>query len=109
MNEDIGNMSDGYHTFNELYEHRHALMLHLMAFTNDRGWDSWVSKKHDDGSEMEGWFIAGVKLFTGKTITYHMPDRLWDLAAKCGKVLDKAPKWDGHTSSDVIKRLMEAV
>ena len=108
MSENTGSISDGYHTFDELYEHRHALMFNLMAERNDTK-RAWISLKHYDGSKMEGWFIAGVQLWTGKTITYHMPDRLWEKASKCAKVLPNAPKWDGHTSLDVVKRLMEAV
>ena len=97
-----GETSDGYHTFNELYEHRHALFLALASLT-----DSWMSKKHHDESEMDGWFIAGLELQTG-TITYHLPMRLWDACVKTGaEVRPKAPKWDGHTSKDVVERLMK--
>ena len=96
----IGEVSDGYHTFNELYEHRHALFLNLM-----QGRNSWISKLHDDGSSMEGWFVAGIHLDSGM-VTYHLPERLWDKAcAVCKEVLDKAPFWDRHTSKDVIDRL----
>lgn len=97
-----GETSDGYHTFNELYEHRHALFLALASLT-----DSWMSKKHHDGSEMDGWFIAGIKLRSGD-ISYHLPMRIWDDCVKTGaEVLPKAPKWDGHTSNDVVDRLMK--
>lgn len=98
--ENTGEISDGYHTFNELYEHRHALFLNLM-----QGRNSWVSKLHDDGSSMDGWFVAGIHLDSGM-VTYHLPERLWDKAcAVCKDVLDKAPFWDGHTSKDVVDRL----
>ena len=49
---DPGEVSDGYHTFNELYEHRHALFLALMKAYPQ--W-SWYSGKHHDGSEWQGW------------------------------------------------------
>ena len=99
-----GETSDGYHTFNELYEHRHALFLALVRSSLDI---SWMSKKHHDESEMEGWFIAGLELQTG-TITYHLPMRLWDACVDTGaEVRYKAPKWDGHTSKDVVERLMK--
>ena len=97
-----GETSDGYHTFNELYEHRHALFLALASLT-----DSWMSKKHHDESEMEGWFIAGIWFWEGD-ITYHLPMRLWDACVKTGaEVRHKAPEWDGHTSKDVVERLMK--
>lgn len=97
-----GEVSDGYHTFNELYEHRHALFLNLMKLMPS---DSWFSRKHSDGSEMEGWFIAGINLKTGM-VTYHLPDRLWNVAKKTGANLREiGAAWDGHTSKDVIFRL----
>lgn len=101
-----GETSDGYHTFNELYEHRHALFLALLSI---KVTGKWMSKKHDDGSEMDGWFIAGINsVWGGDSISYHLPMRLWDSCVKTGAdVLPNAPKWDGHTSKDVIDRLMK--
>lgn len=90
----IGEFSDGYHTFNELYEHRHLLFSKLAE---------WKSKLHSDGTMFDGWFIAGIGEEEGKQITYHIPMRLWDIF-RC-KELDKAPKWDGHTPNDVLNRL----
>lgn len=102
-----GETSDGYHSFNELYEHRHALFFALMLSNGDER-KAWMSKLHDDGSSFDGWFIAGMGLSTG-LITYHLPMRLWDRFASAGfDVLEKAPKWDGHTSNDVINRLYTA-
>lgn len=103
---DMGEVSDGYHTFNELYEHRYILFIALMKA--DVGL-SWRSRKHDDGSSMDGWFIAGIKFFEGWTITYHLPDRLWSLLDRNFLIAtpDRAPKWDGHTSDDVLARLRE--
>lgn len=95
---DKGEISDGYHTFNELYEHRHAL---FSVICNQ--FHGWKSKKHHDGTMFEGgWFIAGVNTPQGQA-TYHIPIRLWD-DFKC-KELDQAPKWDGHTADDVIDRI----
>lgn len=92
-----GETSDGYHTFNELYEHRHALFSIVVNV-----YDGWKSRKHSDGTEWEGWFIAGVQTPQGQA-TYHIPERLWE-AYKCTE-LETAPEWDGHTSADVIDRL----
>lgn len=99
-----GETSDGYHTFNELYEMRHALFIALASSMLEI---PWMSKKHHDGSEMDGWFIAGIPLKEG-TISFHMPMRLWDTCANGAfVVISHAPKWDGHTSKDVIDRLMK--
>lgn len=105
MKEINGSTSDGYHTFDELYEHRHALFLNLMKV-----YDSWISTKHNDGTSFDDWFIAGITLDSGRDITYHLPARLWGYACKTGaKVLERAPVWDGHTSQDVVKRLYEEI
>lgn len=109
-NVDTNKISDGYHTFGELYEHRIALFI---ALCNHRGClfvdheetpaDTWKSMKHGDGTEWEGWFIAGIGTEKGKQISYHLPIKYWDDLNV--EVLDKAPEWDGHTPDDVIKRL----
>lgn len=100
MKNDIGETSDGYHTFNELYEHRHMLFMALCTICHGV---SWKSKKHNDGTEMEGWFIAGLINPENKQITYHLPIRLWDSFHVYEFSI--APKWDGHTSADVLERL----
>ena len=99
-----GATSDGYHTFDELYEHRHALMLAVMLVEFP---SAWFSRKHADGTSMDGWFIAGVDLPAG-TITYHLPERLWDAAMCSGAVLlSQGKPWDGHTSNDMVSRLLK--
>lgn len=96
-----GATSDGYHTFDELYDHRIALFIALITTTDLY---SWRSFKHDDGSKYDGWFIAGIDLPTG-TISYHLPEKYWDRLTGYCEPLDKAPKWDGHTPADVVERL----
>ncbi len=101
---DPGEISDGYHTFNELYDHRCTLFLALMASNPAL---SWISAKHHDGSEWEGWFIAGMELPTGD-VTYHLPNSMMGAAMQTGcRVLDCGKEWDGHTAADVVKRLRE--
>lgn len=92
-------VSDGHHTFKELYDHRHALFIALLSVMDH----AWKSLKHDDGSSFEGYFIAGIEL-NGKMISYHLPNELW--AYVHATPLDCAPKWDGHTPADVVERLM---
>ena len=95
-----GELSDGYHTFNELYEHRHTLFTALCRCNPAL---AWRSKLHSDGTMFDGWFIAGLMTPAGNA-TYHIPIRLWDDLAGVSE-LPNAPEWDGHTSDDVIKRL----
>lgn len=117
---EIGNFSDGYHTFDELYEHRCLLFLLFAASYNEQ-LDSlekqtvvdldheskyaWWSHYHHDGSFMEGWVIAGVKL-RDKMITYHLPVKYVNQLGKHLRYLDRAPEWDGHTSQDVLDRML---
>ena len=93
---------DGYHTFDELYDHRIALFIALVNSVPENVERVWKSKKHFNGTEWKGWFIAGMEI-KGQQISYHLPiDKWYQLHVQA---LDKAPVWDGHTSDDVIKRL----
>jgi len=98
-------VSDGYHTMDELYEHRITLFIALCKqYTRATGFRPWRSKLHADGSSFEGWFILGLMDEPGKQITYHLPLSKWDDVA-FADTRDKAPEFDGHTPDDVIKRL----
>lgn len=96
-----GETSDGYHTFNELYHHRAILFA---TICNEHPDIAWKSLKHDDGSMYKDMFIVGINTPTGQA-TYHydvMP--YWDLFHVTE--LSNAPKWDGHSPSDAINRIM---
>jgi len=100
--------SDGYHTFRELYDHRRALTAALAAAASTADPSgSWRSKAHhpDDTPIFDGYFIAGIKLFTG-TITYHYALKHWDDFVAVPEV-EHAPKWDGATPADTVTRLLE--
>src|SRR5262245_21988552 len=100
----VGNdISDGYHTFNELYEHRFELFIALCRLALP-DYYVWRSRQHHDGSMFEGWFILGINTQPGKQITYHLPLSRWDDILGI-ETLDRAPEWDGHTAEDVLKRL----
>lgn len=93
-------VSDGYHTFSELYAHRILLFITLMKCNKII---SWKSRLHSDGTKYEGWFIGGMKLPSGD-ITYHMPNNYWEMLTDI-ETLEQSPEFDGHTSDDVLKRL----
>ena len=100
--ENVGDVSDGYHTFSELYDHRCHLFIALMR-SNPK--ISWRANNHGDGTMFPGWFIAGMDLPTGQ-ISYHLPLWMWEMLDGCSvATTNKAPEWDGHTPSDVVKRL----
>lgn len=99
---DPQSVSDGYHTFEELYRHRNLLFLSLIAQNRET---AWISRVHENGTSFSGYFIAGIQLPSG-TVTYHLPEILWDLTVRLKpEVKLRAPKWDGHTSEDVSIRL----
>lgn len=106
-----GQLSDGYHTFDELYEHRIILFIALChVITNSANtpvpdYVPWKSRKHSDGSEWDGWFVAGIGKEKGSMLTYHLPNRLWNKIWV--EELTTAPEFDGHTPTDVLKRLSE--
>lgn len=96
----VEKMSDGYHTFADLYEQR-LILSAALAKNNPY---AWKSKRHEDGSVPfgGGWFIMGFDTDEG-CYTYHYELKDWDLF-QC-KELDKGKPWDGHTSKDVRRLL----
>jgi hypothetical protein len=105
-----GETSDGYHTFNELYEHRFELWINLCRYfiQGKASYDNrnvWMSKLHSDGTLFDGWFIMGIGKEKGSQITYHLPMKRWEECEKISEVLEKAPPFDGHTSKDILERL----
>ena len=97
---DVEKISDGYHTFADLYEQR-LILSAALAKNNPY---AWKSKRHEDGSVPFGWgwFIMGFDTDEG-CYTYHYELKDWDLF-QC-KELDKGKHWDGHTSKDVRRLL----
>jgi hypothetical protein len=103
---DTNFISDGYHTFGELYEHRIELYILVCKMVSYMNWgDVWRCKKHSDGTEMEGWFLLGINKEPGEQITYHIPMKYWDDCKIAEWLRFKAPEFDGHTPDDVLKRL----
>lgn len=123
---DTGEISDGYHTFNELYEFRkmyNAALFNELANPNTvryhldkkefagvgsiQGNKYQVHKswKHNDGELCFGgdWFIVSAML-PGGQISNHYKAEDWDLFQIPEE--EKALfKFDGHTGKDVLERL----
>lgn len=99
----ISDVSDGYHTFNNLYHQRAVLFASIVNQNKDI---SWKSLRHEDGKycfDSNGeWFIVGIDTPEG-SYTYHYEYKYWDLF-KC-KVLKTAKHWDGHDENDVTRLL----
>lgn len=101
---DRGQVSDGCHTFDELYAHRRALTAALTALLP--GW-SWRSRAHhpDDTEIFPGYFIVGISLPNG-VITYHYRDQYWNDFPRA-RELAHAPKWDGAEPGITVSRLID--
>jgi hypothetical protein len=99
---EIGDVSDGFHTFNSLYEQRMILFAALVKAYRDKAWKSY---RHEDGEYCfgGGWFIVGIDTPEG-SYTYHYENKYWDMF-DCAD-LPRAKHWDGHTEADAETRLM---
>ena len=119
----VEKISDGYHTFEELYEFRkmyNAALFNEWASNmaaNPRWakedsqpvylpkYDVHKSWRHNDGELCfgGGWFIVVAKLPTG-LISNHYKAEDWDLF-RIPEAEKARYEFDGHTSKDVLDRL----
>lgn len=101
-----GDTSDGYHTFNELYDYRKAYNALLFNEWASRGvCDVHKSWHHSDGEACfgGGWFIVSAQTPTGQ-ITNHYETADWELFRVPEREL--AAAWDGHTPAIALERLL---
>ena len=99
--DEIDDVSDGFHTFRQLYYQRMMLFATIVRQNKDK---AWKSLRHEDGELCfgGGWFIVGVDTPKG-SYTYHYEDNYYSLF-DC-KELEKGKHWDGHTEKDVTRLL----
>jgi hypothetical protein len=128
-----GQISDGYHSFNELYEFRkiyNALLFNEWAkqVTEIKEWakdekgrlyakvistkykyDVHKSIYHNNGELCfgGGWFVVVAVLPSGQ-ITNHYKMEDWDLF-KIPEVEKAKYVFDGHTSKDVLERMLNLI
>lgn len=108
---DANLLSDGYHTFGELYEHRIRLFIELgralmvLKKICDTSHEVWISMRHSDNSVLPGWMIMGINTEPGKQLTYHLPDKYWAECTQFAVSKYQAPDYDGHTGADTLERL----
>lgn len=105
--EDLGKVSDGYHTIGELYEHRCLLFLYLCLQVRSKFESNETAPvfwKEDVNTN--GWFLLYLITQYGQ-ISYHLPNKFKYLD---NEVLEKKQDavWDGHKPSDVIDRLLDS-
>lgn len=99
--KNIEDLSDGFHTFKQLYFQRMMLFAAIVKQNKDKAWKSF---RHEDGELCfgGGWFIVGVDTPEG-SYTYHYEAKYFDLF-DCD-ILDYGKHWDGHTEKDVTRLL----
>lgn len=110
-------VSDEYHTMDDLYAHRVALFIVLCKQIENRNqrqdFDEisvWRSKHHhtDSAGKSEPMFddsyVMGIGKKVGEQITYHLPLSTWEYT-EFAETLDEAPEFDGHSAMDVLIRL----
>ena len=98
---EIDDLSDGFHTFRQLYYQRMMLFATIVKQNHDK---AWKSLRHEDGELCfgGGWFIVGIDTPEG-SYTYHYENKYFDLF-DC-EILDYGKHWDGHTEKDVTRLL----
>lgn len=114
--QSVRDISDGDHTFRELYNTR--MILNAALFNEWSGWrfpsknvrSVQKSKLHHDGTMFEGgWFIVMAEVLqrdgSWKQISFHYEIMWWDLFQV--NPLVRCMEWDGHTSKEADRRLGE--
>ena len=99
-------ISDGSHTFGDLYYQRMVLtsVIAKAMICMDNKWGSvYRSKLHADGTMFDNYFIVYFKTIHGDfSYHYHMDN--WDNFYFVEET-EHAPEWDGHTDTDVSRLL----
>lgn len=97
--EDVGDVSDGFHTFNQLYHQRAMLFATIVNQNSEKSWKTYC---HEDGELCfgGGWFLVTIETPQG-AYGYHYEDKYWNLF-DC-KAIEKAKPWDGYTEEDVTR------
>lgn len=95
-------ISDGYHTFGDLYNHRRILTVVLAKAFNEYN-KVYRSKQHSDDTMFDGDFIVVFNTPEGD-YSYHYELEFWDdfdfLPER-----ERADEWDGHKPEDITRLL----
>jgi hypothetical protein len=100
LNNKIQEVTDGYHSFDELYYHRMILFLLICNQNKDK---SWKSKLHHDKTMFDNYFIVGIETPDGQ-YTYHYHMQYWGYFKDVREIVT-APPWDGHKPNDIHRIL----
>ena len=108
MNNEISTeeISDGFHTFKELYEVRRILNAALFnEWFSQKKYNVHKSRKHYNGELCfnGGWFIVCAELPTGQ-ISFHYEEKYWN-EFKIQETDKALREFDGHNTNDVCRRI----
>lgn len=106
VNFDVSKISDGHHTFEELYKFRLAYnALIFNEWATQCKYKVHKSYRHESGELCfgGGWFIVVAELPTGQ-ITNHYRLDYWDWF-KIPETEKALLAYDGHTPNDTINRI----
>jgi hypothetical protein len=110
--KNIAEFSDGYHTFEELYEFRKLYNANLFnEWTKRSDIEVYKSRRNFYGEYCfndENWFIVVAVLPNGKQISNHYEMKDWDLF-KIPEYFKEKYEFDGYTPKDVLERLEEVI
>lgn len=102
--DSMSRVSDGYHTFDELYHYR--ALYNAAWLSSERNFKQHKSLKHSDGKycfDSDGeWFVVSVQLPTGQVTNHYHADywNLFDIPTR-----ETAAEWDGHTPKEAAERM----
>lgn len=100
----VGRVSDGYHTFDELYHHRALLFATICNLHPEL---AWKSKQHSDPDTpmYDGMFICGIQTPLGQATYHYDLEPYWNMFHV--PELPAAPPYDGHTPDEAIDRIFQ--
>ena len=104
--DNLAKVSDGYHTIEELYEHRCLLFIAYCVLAVEKDSPKFCAyiKEH-----LPGWFLLVIDTGAGQ-MSYHCNNKFLHLVEKSLIPEDSGEhKYDGHTSKDVLDRLTKVI
>lgn len=99
----VKDISDGHHTFGDLYKHRTYLFA---VVCNQFKEISFKTKKHFDEENdpmYNGDFMVGINTPKG-IVTYHIKLEYWDLFDI--PEIERGPKYDGYDEEESLERVL---
>ena len=98
----VGTITDGYHSFDDLYEHRNLLFLNLIVHMDYR---EEATAYYTEDPNMPGWILVVLETEKLGQISYHMQDGYDQFLKHIPKIPWNELNWDSRSSLEVSLRL----